>query len=159
MTPTAEPLNAGPLLEFRGLCKCFFGIPVLTGVTLPVAPARVLGLVGENGAGKSTLMNVLGGVHPPDAGDMLLLGRPYSPARAGDARAAGVAFVHQELNLFTNLSIAENLFVDAFPRRRLGSVRLPLVDRGAARDGARKLLEQVDLRVPPDTPVAELSPG
>src|SRR5688500_15412741 len=132
MTPTAEPL-----LQFRGLCKSFFGIPVLSDVTLPVAPARVLGLVGENGAGKSTLMNVLGGVHAPDAGGMFLLGRPYSPRRAGDARAGGVAFVHQELNLFTNLSVTENLFVDAFPRRRLGNIRLPLVDRGAARDAAR----------------------
>jgi ribose transport system ATP-binding protein len=159
MTPTAELPTAEPLLQFRGLCKSFFGIPVLSDVTLPVAPARVLGLVGENGAGKSTLMNVLGGVHPPDAGEMILLGRPYSPRRAGDARAAGVAFVHQELNLFTNLSVAENLFVDAFPRRRLGGLTLPLVDRTAARDATRRLLEQVDLRVPPDTPVADLSPG
>jgi ribose transport system ATP-binding protein len=159
MTPTPQLATAEPLLQFRGLSKSFFGIPVLSDVTLPVAPARVLGLVGENGAGKSTLMNVLGGVHPPDAGGMLLLGRPYSPRQARDARAAGIAFVHQELNLFTNLSVAENLFVDAFPRRRLGRLTLPLVDRGAARDATRKLLEQVDLRVPPETPVADLSPG
>jgi ribose transport system ATP-binding protein len=70
-----------------------------------------------------------------------------------------VAFIHQELNLFTNLSVAENLHVDAFPRRRVAGVTLPLVDRGRMRARTAELLAQVDLRVAPNTPVERLSPG
>ena len=75
-------------------------------------------------------MNVLGGVLQPDAGEMLLAGQPYSPQTPLDAAGQGIAVVHQELNLFANLSIAENLFLTELPcRRRLG---IPCVDRRAA---------------------------
>jgi GTPase Era involved in 16S rRNA processing len=113
-----------PLLEVRGLTKSFFGVTVLHGVDFSVQAGKALGLVGENGSGKSTSMNILGGVHQPDRGTMRLNGEAYAPAQPKDATAAGVAFIHQELNLFTNLTIEENLFVDAFPRRRL----LPFIE-------------------------------
>src|SRR4051794_36976091 len=103
------------LLEFREIRKGFFGVPVLRDVDLALREGRVLGLVGENGAGKSTLMNVLGGVFPPEAGRMTLAGAPYAPANPSEAARRGVAFIHQELNLFPNLSIAENLVLPAFP--------------------------------------------
>jgi ribose transport system ATP-binding protein len=148
-----------PVLEVRGVSKSFFGIPVLREISFAIRRGRVSGLVGENGAGKSTLMNILGGVHQPDEGVMLLDGSAYAPRHPRDARAAGVAFVHQELNLFTNLSIAENLFVDAFPRVTVGRLRLPLVDRRAAHGRASELLRQVQLPLDPATPIAELSPG
>ena len=74
--------------------------------------------VGEIGAGKSTLANILAGILPRDGGEMLLDGVAYTPQRPEDARRAGIAFVHQELNLFTNLSVAENLLLADFPRRR-----------------------------------------
>ena len=147
------------VLEFRGVCKSFFGIPVLRDISFAIGRGRVIGLVGENGAGKSTLVNILGGVHQPDAGVMLLGGSSYAPRHPRDARAAGVAFVHQELNLFTNLSIAENLFVDAFPRVTVGGLRLPFVDRRAAHGRAAELLRQVRLPLDPATPIADLSPG
>ena len=79
--------------------------------------------MGENGAGKSTLLNVLGGVLGAGEGTMRLEGAPYAPASPSEATARGVAFVHQELNLFPNLSVAENVFLHALPRRG------PLVDR------------------------------
>jgi ribose transport system ATP-binding protein len=145
------------ILEFRDIGKSFFGVSVLRGVTLALRPGHVLGLVGENGAGKSTLMNVLGSVFPPDSGTMTLAGQPYAPGSPAEAGRRGIAFIHQELNLFPNLSIAENLFLPAFPRRR--RPWLPWIDRRHTHARARELLEAVDLRRPPETPVEDLSPG
>ncbi|QDV34720.1 sugar ABC transporter ATP-binding protein [Tautonia plasticadhaerens] len=142
-----------PLLEVLGVCRSFFGVPVLREVDLAVGPGRILGLVGENGAGKSTLMNILGGVLPADSGRMRLGGEDYEPADPAEASRRGVAFIHQELNLFTNLSIAENLFLPCFPR--LG----PLIDRRRAASLAREALEAVELRRRPGTLVEDLSPG
>ena len=61
-------------------------------------------------------MNILGGVHRPDAGRMLIDGKPYEPASPRDALRNGISFIHQELNLFANLTIEENLFIRNFPR-------------------------------------------
>jgi ribose transport system ATP-binding protein len=144
-----------PILQFQGIAKAFFGVPVLEGIDLQVEPGTTLGLVGENGAGKSTLMNILGGVVPPTAGHMLLDGQPYAPADPGDADAAGIAFIHQELNLFTNLSVAENFFISDFPT--IG--RTPFLDRRAFSDRAREYLKAVDLDIAPDMRVERLTPG
>src|SRR5262245_1491754 len=97
----------GTILEYDRIEKSFFGVRVLRGVSFALEKGHILGLVGENGAGKTTLMNILGGVIPFDAGRMSMGGEEYSPRNPSDARARGVAFIHQELNLFTNLSIAE----------------------------------------------------
>jgi len=143
------------LLRFEDVSKAFFGVTVLKGVSLEVERGTVLGLVGENGAGKSTLMNILGGVVRLDSGQLLLDGNPYDPAAPSDADRAGIAFIHQELNLFTNMSIAENLFISDFPKRR----GLPLVDRGRMRERARECLAMVDLDVSPEVLVERLTPG
>src|SRR5205823_321710 len=103
---------------------------------------RVLGLVGENGSGKSTTMNLVGGVHQIDSGRLLLDGAAYRPKGPRDAKKQGIAFIHQELNLFRNLSIAENLFIADFPKLIPG---LPFIDRRAARARADELLAAVDL--------------
>ena len=128
---------------------------VLKDISLSLPRGKVLGLVGENGAGKSTLMNLVGGVVPPDSGQMLLDGQPYAPRSPGDANDAGMAFIHQELNLFTNLSIAENIFINGFPRLSW----LPMLNRSAMRSQTRQFLDAVDLQVSPDTLVEKLSPG
>jgi len=146
-----------PLLEFRDIGKSYFGVPVLMGIDLAVGRGRALGLVGENGAGKSTLMNILGGVVPPDTGAMFLDGRPYAPSDPADATRRGIAFIHQELNLFPNLSIAENLELPGFPSRIGRGV--PLIRRSAMRAEARRALEAVGLDRRPETPVEELAPG
>ena len=143
-----------PLLALRGLGKSFFGVPALADVTLEVAAGSVLGLVGENGAGKSTLMNIIGGVLRPDSGRMELDGAPYEPHGPGDATRAGVAFIHQELNLFGNLTVAENIFIEDFPRRAFG-----FVDRAAMRRRTRELIEPLDISVSPDTLIEDLAPG
>jgi len=142
-------------VEFDAIEKSFSGVPVLRGVSFGVGAGRTLGLVGENGAGKSTLMNILGGNLRPDSGRMTLAGQPYAPAVPTDAARARVAFIHQELNLFSNLTIAENIFLAALPR----TAGLPLVDRAALRTRTDALLREVGLAVSPDTRVETLSTG
>ncbi|MEX1663710.1 sugar ABC transporter ATP-binding protein [Thioclava sp. 15-R06ZXC-3] len=144
-----------PVLEFRGLGKSFFDVPVVKNVDLSMQKGEILCLVGENGAGKSTMMNMLGGVHVPDAGEMRLNGTPYHPSRPADAAAAGIAFIHQELNLFGNLSIAENILLNRLPH--YGS--LPLINRKKLRSEALDAMRQVGLDLSPDTKVDGLAPG
>jgi ABC-type sugar transport system ATPase subunit len=144
------------LLEVRDLRKSFSGVEVLHGVGFTLAPGQVLGLVGENGSGKSTTMNILGGVLHSDGGSMQLDGRPYTPEGPRAARDNGIAFIHQELNLFKNLSIAENLFIGDFPRLGRG---WPLINRAATQKRTTELLAAVDLEVSPTTLVSSLSQG
>jgi ABC-type sugar transport system ATPase subunit len=153
MSPASPPAAGAPLLELLGVEKGFFGVPVLKGVSLSLGRGRVLGLVGENGAGKSTLLNVLGGVLAPEKGSMRLEGAPYAPASPSEATARGIAFVHQELNLFPNLSVAENVFLHALPRRG------PFVDRGRLEARARAALRELDLDLSPSALVEDLAPG
>ena len=114
------------MLTIAGLCKSFFGVQVLFDVGLELRAGEVLGLVGENGSGKSTTMNILGGVHQPDRGAMTLDGQPYAPRGPRGAAESGIAFIHQELNLFRNLTVEENLFITGFPKLIGG---LPFIDR------------------------------
>ncbi len=141
------------ILTFDALSKSWFSVPAVEGLTLSVREGSVLGLIGQNGAGKSTLMNMIGGVVAPTSGQMLWRGSPYAPRGAADATRAGVAFIHQELNLFTNLTVAENLYIDGFPRR------FGLIDHKAITARAQGILKRLDLDVSPGTIVGQLSPG
>jgi len=143
------------VLEIEKVGKSFFGIPALQDVNLSLKKGQLLGLVGENGAGKSTLMNILGGVIRADYGTVKLNDKLYTPACPADATRAGIAFIHQELNLFTNMSIVDNLFIDGFPKIK----GLPLISKRKAHHKAKELLEAVDLNLSVDTPVENLSPG
>ena len=146
-----------PVFDIQNITKTFFGVPAVKGVSLPLEGGQVLGLIGQNGAGKSTLMNLVGGVVHPDGGSMTFEGAPYAPRSPADAYKAGIAFIHQELNLFTNLSIAENIFIEAFPARGFGPFKF--VDRPAVRQRTKTVLESVGLDVSPDTLVERISPG
>ena len=83
----------------------------LDGVSLTLAAREVLAVVGENGAGKSTLMKIVAGIYRPDDGELRLDGNPVHFRGPADAIHAGVALIHQELNLAENLSVADNLFL------------------------------------------------
>ena len=103
------------ILRLEGISKAFAGIHAVRDVDLELGRGRILGLIGQNGAGKSTLMNIIGGVVRPDAGTMRIDDAPYAPRDPGDAVGQRIAFIHQELNLFTNLTIAENIFLGELP--------------------------------------------
>jgi ribose transport system ATP-binding protein len=105
------------VLRISGVTKRFGATAALDGVDLTVRAREVHAIVGENGAGKSTLMNILSASILPDAGSIVLQGRPYRPADPLDARRHGIAHIHQELCLCPHLSVAENIFLGFEPRR------------------------------------------
>ncbi len=145
------------ILSFDHIGKKFFNVPVLKDISFSLRPGHITGVVGENGAGKSTLMNILGGVIAADEGLMTLYGEPYTPATPSDAYSNGIAFIHQELNLFSNLSIAENIFIHDFPKRKwLG---IPWINGKKMQSDTKALLEAVNLSVFPNALIEDLSAG
>ena len=113
-------------LCIRALHKRFGPTLALNGVDLDVAAGEVHALVGENGAGKSTLLKALAGVHLADSGSMEIDGLMHLPVDPAEARAAGLAIIHQELALAPHLTIAENLFLGREPRRAFWVDRVAL---------------------------------
>lgn len=101
-----------PVLTMEGIRKEFPGVKALTDVDFELYPGEVHALMGENGAGKSTLMKILSGVYPPTGGTVRLKGKEAVFRSPLDAQRQGVSIIHQEFNLFTNLSAAENIFID-----------------------------------------------
>ena len=142
------------LLELRSITKTYPGVKALRGVSLSVKRGEVVGLIGENGAGKSTLMKILGGVVSPSSGSIVIDGNSRSSLTVNDAAHAGIAFVHQELNLFENLDVAANVFIGREPRK--GGF-LNLIDNAALHDRVRPLLMRLGVDFSPEDPVEELS--
>jgi erythritol transport system ATP-binding protein len=99
------------ILSTQGISMLFPGTIALDNVDYRVWRGKVNVIIGENGAGKSTLMKILAGVQQPSLGDMVLNGKPVKFANTRDAAAQGIGMVHQELNLFENLNVAENIFL------------------------------------------------
>ena len=123
-----------PILRLSGIHKHFGGEPALRGADLAVCPGDIHGLVGENGAGKSTLINISTGVLLPDAGEIVLDDRPITVANPRQAAALGIGVVHQEADLFAQLSIAENMLLSrGLVRVRPGLVNWPATYREADR--------------------------
>jgi rhamnose transport system ATP-binding protein len=111
-----------PLIELRGVTKQFGGAHALRRVQLALYPHEVHALVGENGAGKSTLVKVLGGVHAPDAGEVLVDGQPVALHSPNQAQRLGIAVIHQHPTLFPDLDVAENIYMGHHPVGRLRQV-------------------------------------
>jgi ribose transport system ATP-binding protein len=146
-----------PRLEVTGARKQFPGVLALDGVSITLAPGEVLAVVGENGAGKSTLMKIVAGVYIADAGVVKLDGAPIRFDGPGEATAAGVSLIHQELNLAENLTVTDNLFLG---RELTRGGFLRMLDRGAMAAKAESLLARVGL--PPSRAsarVESLPPG
>ncbi|WP_316194903.1 sugar ABC transporter ATP-binding protein [Bradyrhizobium sp. SZCCHNRI3052] len=121
-----------PLLELQDITKSFGGVTALRGVDFTLRPGEIHGLVGENGAGKSTLMKIIAGVHTGFSGRFLLDGREVHFNSVRDARAAGIAMVHQELSVAPDLTVAENVFLGNQPTNALGIVQWRRMAREAA---------------------------
>ena len=100
-----------PVLELKGVSKSFFGVRVLDKVDFTLEKGEVHALLGENGAGKSTLIKVIAGVHHADEGEMYYDGKRVHFDKPIDAIHAGIGVVHQEISVFPDLSVAENLYV------------------------------------------------
>jgi ribose transport system ATP-binding protein len=141
-----------PALELSGIGKSFPGVRALQDVSVRLEAGRIHALLGENGAGKSTLIKIITGVHPPDAGTMLVAGRPVRFLHPTDAIAAGIGVVHQERNLIPRFSVGENILLE---RIALGTLRP--IDRAALYAEAARWLQRVGLDIDPRAPVSGLS--
>jgi erythritol transport system ATP-binding protein len=143
-----------PVMRARGINMVFGATHALKGVDLDVTPGRVTAVFGENGAGKSTLMKILAGIETPTTGTLELDEAPVVLAGPRDAADRGIAIIHQELSLFPNLSVADNIFM-ARERVRGGL----MVDQDAERSLTTRLLERLDEPIEPRTLVSELRVG
>ena len=128
-----------PLIRLQGVSKTFGGNTVLRNVDFDVRPGEVHALLGENGAGKSTLIKIIAGTHAPDGGVIRLGGEDLKAVTPRAATRAGIATVYQELLLFPDLTLAENVFLGHAPKTGLGTL-----DWGRMRREARVLLDSLD---------------
>jgi ribose transport system ATP-binding protein len=143
-----------PRLIMSGITKRFGPTQALRGVDLELRAGEVHALVGENGAGKSTLMKVLSGAVLPDAGRLILDGKPYAPTGPQDARRQGVAMIYQELTLAPHLSVEANVML-GLEQSRFGFLQRDLHRRRVQE--ALAVLEHPEIH--PDSPVQRLSPA
>ncbi len=143
-----------PILKMRNITKRFPGVVALDDVTFEVRPGEVHGLVGENGAGKSTLMNILSGVYTHYEGEVVLNGTPVLFHNTRAAQEAGVAMIHQELNLVPELAVYENIFLGQEHKR----ARF-ILDRRSMRRAARQLMADLGLDINTDRAVDQLRVG
>jgi ABC-type sugar transport system ATPase subunit len=138
----------------HGITKRFPGVVALDDVSLDVRRGELHAICGENGAGKSTLMKILSGVQRPDAGTLEIHGVPARFSGTRDAERAGVAIIHQELNLVDDLSVAANVFLGRERRDRFG-----LLDDAAMESESARLLAALECRVPPRARAGSLRVG
>ncbi|MDP9354638.1 MAG: ATP-binding cassette domain-containing protein [Chloroflexota bacterium] len=131
-----------PLLEARGLAKSFLHVRALDGVDFEVDPGETVALVGDNGAGKSTLMKILCGAYHPDAGEILVDGKPVAMRTPRDAMAHGIAVVYQDLALVDHRDVATNVFLGREPTRGL------VVDKPRMAREARQVLSTLKINIP-----------
>jgi len=149
-----DPAGTDGALSVRQVTKRFGHVGALDGVDLTVRAGEVLALVGDNGAGKSTLIKVVTGVLSPDAGEILMEGRPVSFRSPADARRQGIAAVFQDLAVVESLDVATNVFLGEVPRRG------PFVNRRLMDHEASELLRTMNVAVhSPRTPVGMLPAG
>ena len=143
----SDPLPPAPVLELRGISKRFPGVVALDDVAFDLRAGEVHVLVGENGAGKSTLVKILSGIYQPDAGEILLDGKPVTLPDPHAAQQLGISTVHQELNLVPHLDVGRNMYLGREPLRGVGVIDWPALYRGASRP-ARRARHVVRSRTP-----------
>jgi rhamnose transport system ATP-binding protein len=140
-----------PVIQVQNVSKSFGGVQALRDVHFEIYGGEVHALLGENGAGKSTLIKIVTGVHQPDAGEILLDGKPVHFANTREAQEHGIAAIYQEPSLFPDLDVAENIMVGRQPMRRWG------IDRSRMYKVADDLLHRLGLSIDPRTKARNLS--
>ncbi len=160
MNAAADPgeeqrASAEVILRAEGVTRVYGGTVALDGVDFNVYRGKVNVLIGENGAGKSTLMKIIAGAESATRGRLLLEGQPVQFKSPRDAARAGIGIIYQELHLFPNLSVAENIFVADEP----GTWGGLLVDSRRQLEEARRLLARLEQDIDPRTPVENLRLG
>lgn len=143
--------NAQPLLSVRGVSKAFLGVSALENVDFTLKAGEVHALLGENGAGKSTLIKIITGAYRRDEGEVLLEGTAIHPRDVVDAQKLGIGTVYQEVNLLTNLTVAENLFLGRQPKR------FGLTDVREMNRRSRAILDTYGLHIDVTAPLANFS--
>ncbi|MCT4683392.1 MAG: sugar ABC transporter ATP-binding protein [Roseicyclus sp.] len=141
-----------PALRLEGIVKTFPGVRALDGVSFAVQPGEVHALMGENGAGKSTLMKVLGGIYQPEEGRIFIDERETVMRGPLEAKANGVMFIHQELSLAEEISVAENIYLGELPRKSFGRV-----DWATLYDRTDAILQKLKVSFNARTRVGDLS--
>lgn len=151
---TDEPGGGGPVpfLQVRGLAKHFGGVQALKGVDLDIAAGEVHGLVGANGAGKSTLIRLLAGLYQPDAGSIMVDGKPVTIVDPEHASEIGLNFIHQDLNLVPKFNAIENMTLGLPKASRFG-----LITWGPVRRQVEEVARRLGVDFPLDIPVETLS--
>ena len=138
------------IVSMKNICKSFPGVKALDKVDFELKSGEVLALLGENGAGKSTLMKVLSGVYTRDEGSLNIFGREYGDLTPKQAQEAGVAIIHQELNMCKHLTVTENMFLG---RERRGKLAL---DNSSMEEEAKRILDDLKIDISPNQIVGEL---
>ncbi len=138
------------IVSMNDISKNFPGVKALDKVHFELCSGEVMALLGENGAGKSTLMKILSGVYTRDGGTMEIFGKSYDDLTPKQAQEAGVAIIHQELNMCKHLSVAENMFLG---REMVGK---GILDNRKMRQEAKHILNELKIDIDPDQTVGDL---
>lgn len=140
-------------LQMNHITKRFPGVLALSNVNFTLRKGEVHALLGENGAGKSTLMKILSGVYQPDEGDIIFEGKPVSFSDPLSAQNAGITIIHQEFNLFPELTVEENIFIG----REFCKNNRWRLDEKQQRQAATEILQKLKLNISPETLVSDLT--
>lgn len=142
------------ILKMVGIEKCFSGVHALKNANFDLRAGEVHALMGENGAGKSTLMKVLCGIHERDGGTIELFGRQVHFKNISDSQKAGIAIIHQELNMMNHLSVAQNIYIGREPMK-CGVI----IDDAKMERDARQLFERIGVNIDPSRTLGTLTVG
>ena len=140
-------------LQMSHITKRFPGVLALSNVDFTLRKGEVHALLGENGAGKSTLMKILSGVYQPDEGNIIFENQPVSFANPLSAQSVGITIIHQEFNLFPELTVEDNIFIG----REFCKNNRWRLDEKQQRQAAIDILQKLNLNISPDTLVADLT--
>ena len=147
-----EGRSMAPVIEMKGISKSFFGVKVLDNVNFRINKGEIQAVCGENGAGKSTLMKILGAVYSLEEGEVLMEGQPVPKHPTPKTmQHMGISFIHQELNLVENMTVAQNIFLAREPRNKIG-----FIDYQKMNCESRVLLEGLGEKISPAAKVSSL---